>query len=47
MSIPAPPPIGQALPPPGFDWVRSGPDALLIDQFSGRIVQVVRNVFWY
>ncbi|WP_197422626.1 RcnB family protein, partial [Phenylobacterium sp. CCH9-H3] len=35
------------LPPPGYDWVRSGPDALLIDEFSGRIVQVVRNVFWY
>jgi hypothetical protein len=35
------------LPPPGFDWVRSGPDALLIDEYTGRIVQVVRNVFWY
>ncbi|MEW5687361.1 MAG: RcnB family protein, partial [Pseudomonadota bacterium] len=35
------------LPPPGFEWVRSGPDALLIDEYSGRIVQVVRNVFWY
>lgn len=35
------------LPPPGFDWVRSGPDALLIDEYSGRIVQVVRNAFWY
>lgn len=35
------------LPPPGFEWVRSGPDALLIDRFSGRIVQVVRDVFWY
>ena len=35
------------LPPPGFDWVRSGADALLIDQYTGRIVQVVRNIFWY
>jgi hypothetical protein len=35
------------LPPPGFEWVRSGPDALLIDEYTGRIVQVVRNVFWY
>ena len=35
------------LPPPGFDWVRSGSDALLIDQYTGRIVQVVRNIFWY
>lgn len=35
------------LPPPGFEWVRSGPDALLIDEYTGRIVQVVRNIFWY
>jgi Ni/Co efflux regulator RcnB len=35
------------LPPPGYEWVRSGPDALLIDEFSGRIVQIVRNIFWY
>lgn len=34
------------LPPPGFDWVRVGDDALLVDQFTGRIVQVVRDVFW-
>ncbi|MBX3485675.1 RcnB family protein, partial [Phenylobacterium sp.] len=34
------------LPPPGFDWVRVGDDALLVDQYTGRIVQVVRNVFW-
>lgn len=34
------------LPPPGYDWVRVGYDALLIDEYSGRIVQVVRNVFW-
>ena len=34
------------LPPPGFDWVRAGDDALLIDQYTGRIVQVVRNLFW-
>lgn len=35
------------LPPPGYDWVRSGPDALLVDQFTGRIVQVVRDAFWW
>lgn len=34
------------LPPPGFDWVRAGYDALLIDAYSGHVVQVVRNVFW-
>ena len=34
------------LPPPGYDWVRAGYDALLVDAYSGRVVQVVRNVFW-
>lgn len=32
--------------PLGFGWVRSGDDALLIDQYTGRVVQVVRNIFW-
>ncbi|WP_293905980.1 RcnB family protein [Phenylobacterium sp.] len=38
--------FGLPYAPPGFDWVRVGEDALLIDQYSGRIVQVVRDVFW-
>lgn len=33
-------------PPPGFDWVRVGDDALLVDRYTGRIIQVVRDVFW-
>lgn len=33
-------------PPYGYDWVRVGRDALLIDGYTGRIVQVVRLVFW-
>jgi Ni/Co efflux regulator RcnB len=33
-------------PPPGFDWIRTGADALLVEEGSGRIVQVVRAVFW-
>jgi Ni/Co efflux regulator RcnB len=33
-------------PPYGYDWVRVGPDVLLIDSYTGRIVQVVRLVFW-
>ena len=33
-------------PPPGYDWVRVGDDAVLIDRFTGRIVQVVRYLFW-
>jgi len=33
-------------PPPGYEWVRVGGDALMIDRYSGRIVQVVRGIFW-
>jgi Ni/Co efflux regulator RcnB len=33
-------------PPPGYEWVRVGYDALLVDQFDGRVVQVVRLVFY-
>jgi len=33
-------------PPPGYDWVRVGSDALLIDEYTGRVVQVVRDIFW-
>lgn len=33
-------------PPYGYDWVRVGPDVLLIDLYTGRIAQVVRLVFW-
>lgn len=38
--------FGLPLPPPGYEWVRVGEDALMVDRFTGRIVQVVRNVFW-
>jgi Ni/Co efflux regulator RcnB len=33
-------------PPPGYVWVRVGADALLVEGYSGRIVQVVRYLFW-
>jgi Ni/Co efflux regulator RcnB len=33
-------------PPPGYAWVRVGYDALLVEDYSGRIVQVVRLLFW-
>jgi len=32
--------------PPGLEWVRVGYDALLVDEWDGRVVQVVRDVFW-
>jgi Ni/Co efflux regulator RcnB len=34
------------MPPIGYVWVRVGHDALLVDEFNGRVVQVVRYVFW-
>ena len=33
-------------PPPGLVWVRYGPDALLIDQYTGEIIQVRYGVFY-
>jgi Ni/Co efflux regulator RcnB len=33
-------------PPYGYDWVRVGDDALLIDEYDGRVVQAVRDLFW-
>ncbi len=37
---------GLPWPPAGYDWVRVGADAVLVDRFSGRVVQVVRMLFW-
>ncbi len=37
---------GLPYPPLGYDWVRVGGDALLIDSYTGRVVQVVQDIFW-
>lgn len=37
---------GLPIPPIGYEWVRVGDDALLVDMYSGRVVQVVYDVFW-
>lgn len=37
---------GLPIPPIGFEWVRVGDDALLVDAYSGQVVQVVRHLFW-
>jgi Ni/Co efflux regulator RcnB len=34
-----------ATPPDGYVWVRYGPDALLIDQSDGEVIQVAYGVF--
>lgn len=38
--------FGLFAPPPGYVWVRYGPDALLIDTYTGEIVQVRYDVFY-
>ena len=38
--------FGLPYPPPGCMWVRYGDDALLIDRYSGEIVQVVYGLFY-
>ena len=37
---------GLPYPPPGYEWVRVGGDAMMIDRYTGRVVQVVRGIFW-
>jgi len=37
--------FGLDVPPVGFEWVRFGPDALLIDTNSGEVIQVVYGRF--
>ena len=38
--------FGLLSPPDGYVWVRYGPDALLIDEETGEIIQVRYNVFY-
>lgn len=37
--------FGLEVPPPGYEWVRDGPDALLINVETGEIIQVEYGVF--
>jgi Ni/Co efflux regulator RcnB len=38
--------FGLPYPPPGCVWVRYGDDALLIDRYTGEIIQVVYSIFY-
>ena len=38
--------FGLVAPPDGYVWVRYGPDAVLIDEDTGEIVQVEYGVFY-
>ena len=33
-------------PPPGTVWVRVGDDAILIDQYTGEVIEVVYGIFY-
>ena len=34
-------------PGPNLRWVRYGPDALLVNTYTGAVVDVARGVFWW
>jgi Ni/Co efflux regulator RcnB len=34
-------------PPPNCEWVQDGPNALLVDIYTGQVIQVVPNAFGY
>ena len=38
--------VGAYPPPPGFTWVRYGPDLLLVSRRSGRIRDVIYGAFY-
>ena len=39
--------MGLPYPPPGAEWVRVGADALLVDTFTGEILDVVQDAFYW
>lgn len=38
--------LGLGAPPPGYVWVRYGPDLLLVNRYTGRIADVIRGAFY-
>ena len=38
--------LGLGPPPPGYQWVRYGPDLLLVNVVTGRIADVVDGAFY-
>jgi Ni/Co efflux regulator RcnB len=38
--------LGLGPPPPGYRWVRYGPDLLLVNVATGRIADVVDGAFY-
>jgi Ni/Co efflux regulator RcnB len=38
--------LGIGPPPPGYVWVRYGPDLLLVNRHTGRIADVIHGAFY-
>ena len=38
--------LGLLPPPPGYVWVRYGPDILLVNRFTGRVADVIYGAFY-
>ena len=38
--------IGLSPPPPDYQWVRYGPDLLLVELTTGEVIDVVYDVFY-
>jgi Ni/Co efflux regulator RcnB len=38
--------LGMAPPPPGYQWVRYGPDLLLVNVVTGEVADVAYDVFY-
>lgn len=38
--------LGVGPPPPGYVWVRYGPDLLLVNRYTGRIADVIYGAFY-
>lgn len=39
--------LGLLPPPPGYVWVRFGPDLLLVNRYTGRIADVIYGAFYW
>ncbi|HEX3942746.1 MAG TPA: RcnB family protein [Rhizomicrobium sp.] len=37
---------GLAPPPPGYIWIREGSDAVLVDRYTGEVIQVEYDIFY-
>jgi Ni/Co efflux regulator RcnB len=38
--------LGLGPPPPGYVWVRYGPDLLLVSRYTGRVADVIYGAFY-